>query len=67
MKELILLLFVPITLFSQTPIRYYDNGDDSLVSIVVFVVFVVLLIIYYFYFKNSKNKNWKDIATIQII
>jgi len=54
MKELILLLFVPITLFSQTPIRYYDNGDDSLVSI---VVFVVLLIIYYFYFKNSKNKN----------
>ena len=54
MKELILLLFVPITLFSQTPIRYYDNGDDSLVSI---VVFVVLLIIYYFYYKNSKNKN----------
>ena len=64
MKELILLLFVPITLFSQTPIRYYDNGDDSLVSI---VVFVVLLIIYYFYYKNSKNKNWKDIATIHII
>ena len=64
MKELILLPFVPIALFFQTPIRYYDNGDDSLVSI---VVFVVLLIIYYFYYKNSKNKNWKDVATIQII
>ena len=64
MKELILLLFVPIKLFSQTSIRYYDNGDDNIVSI---LVFAVLLIIYYFYYKNSKNKNWKEIATIQII
>ena len=54
MKELILLLFVPITLFSQTPIRYYDNRDDSVVGI---IVFVVLLIICYVYYKNSKNKN----------
>ena len=57
MKKLILLLFIPLVSFSQTPIRYYEDGDDSLVGI---IVFIALLIIFYFYNKNSDKKKWKN-------
>tara|TARA_Y100001970_G_C13972764_1_gene719060 strand:+ start:590 stop:775 length:186 start_codon:yes stop_codon:yes gene_type:complete len=55
MKKLILLLvFLPIVSFSQTPVRFFDNGEDSLLDV---IVFVILTIIFYFYYKNSKNKK----------
>tara|TARA_B100001142_G_scaffold256465_1_gene257859 strand:+ start:2089 stop:2256 length:168 start_codon:yes stop_codon:yes gene_type:complete len=53
-KLLLLLLFIPLISFSQSPMRLYDNGDDSLVGI---IVFITLLIIFYFYFKNSEKKK----------
>ena len=56
-KLLFLLVFIPLVSFSQTPIRYYEDGDDSLVGI---IVFIALLIIFYFYNKNSDKKKWKN-------
>ena len=53
-KILFLLFFLPLVSFSQTPIRYYEDGDDSLVGI---IVFIALLIIFYFYNKNSDKKK----------
>ena len=54
MKKLILLLFIPLVSFSQTPIRYYEDGDDSLVGV---IIFIALLVIFYFYYKNSDNND----------
>jgi len=56
MKKLILLLlFIPLVGFSQTPIRNpADNGDVSLVGV---IIFIALLIIFYFYYKNSDNNK----------
>ena len=55
MKKLILLLlFIPLVSFSQTPVRFFDNGDDSMLDV---IVFVTLFIIFLFYYKNSKKKN----------
>ena len=53
-KLLFLLLFIPIVSFSQTPIRYYEDGDDSLTGV---IIFIALLAIFYFYYKNSDNNK----------
>ena len=53
-KLLFLLVFIPLVSFSQTPIRYYEDGDDSLVGV---IVFIALLVIFYFYYKNSDNNK----------
>ena len=54
MKKLILLIFIPLMSFSQSPIRYYEDADDSLVGI---IIFIALVIIFYFYYKNSDNNK----------
>jgi len=53
-KLLFLLLFIPIVSFSQTPMRYYEDGDDSLTGV---IIFIALLAIFYFYYKNSDNNK----------
>lgn len=53
-KLLFLLLFIPLVSFSQTPIRYYEDGDDSLVGV---IIFIALVFIFYFYYKNSDNNK----------
>ena len=55
MKKLILLLlFIPLVSFAQTPVRFYDNGGYSLVDV---IVFVALFVIFLFYYKNSEKKK----------
>jgi len=55
MKKLILLLFIPLVSFSQTPIRYYEDG--YLTDSVGVIIFIALLVIFYFYYKNSDNNK----------
>tara|TARA_Y100001958_G_C21189975_1_gene518308 strand:+ start:1002 stop:1232 length:231 start_codon:yes stop_codon:yes gene_type:complete len=55
MKKLIILLaFIPIISFDQTPVRFYDNGEDSLIDV---IIFIALFIIFIFYYKNSEKKK----------
>ena len=54
MKKLILLLlFIPLMSFSQSPIRYYEDEDYSLFDI---IVLTALTFIFYYYYKKFSKK-----------
>ena len=53
MKKLILLLFIPLISFSQSPIVYYDDEDYSLFDI---IVLTALTFIFFYYYKKFSKK-----------
>ena len=56
MKKPILLLFIPLVSFSQSPIVYYDDEDYSLFDI---IILTALAFIFYYYYKKF-SKKWKS-------
>ena len=54
MKKLILLLFIPLISFSQSPIVYYDDEDYSLFDMLMLTAFT--LICFYYVKKLIKKK-----------
>ena len=54
MKKLILLLFIPLVSFSQSPIVYYDDNDYSLFDKLMLTAFT--LIFFYYVKKLFKKK-----------
>ena len=55
MKKLILLLFIPLISFSQSPIVYYDDEDYSLFDI---IVLTALTFIFFIIIKNlARNEK----------